>query len=115
MYRERHTNNCSIMAKTVDQQNELILTSVDFLPEWRDQMARLAVTHSGSPDPKKLREQRRRVSRAYAEGAFSDTEYEAILDELDMNLRSTEDVGHKHSKKQQDYSRYTAGLGGSDD
>ena len=40
MYRERHSRECdtngrSIMAKTVDQQIEDILTAMELMPEWR--------------------------------------------------------------------------------
>ena len=94
MYRERHshrcsTNNRSIMAKRVDEQIEAILTSVRLLPNWRDEMARLAVTNNEEPTTKKLTEKRRRLSRAYAEGAFNDTEYEAKLADIDAKLQLT--------------------------
>ena len=98
MYRERHsqecpTNNRSIMAKTVDQQIEAILTSVELLPEWRDRMAHLAAADTSGPDPEKLKEKRRRLSRAYADGAFSDVEYQSRLAEIDSSLRLAAKVG----------------------
>jgi site-specific DNA recombinase len=94
MYRERHSHQCptngrSIMAKRVDEQVKAILTSVELLPEWQEEMARLAVANKEGPDPKELTEKRRRLSRAYAEGAFSDAEYQAKLDEIDAELRLT--------------------------
>ena len=94
MYRERHSHQCptngrSIMAKRVDEQVKAILTSVELLPEWQEEMARLAVANKEGPDPKELTEKRRRLSRAYAEGAFSDAEYQAKLDEIDAQLRLT--------------------------
>ncbi|HZA21312.1 MAG TPA: recombinase family protein, partial [Dehalococcoidia bacterium] len=94
MYRERHSHECmtngrSIMAKKVDEQVKEILTSVELLPEWQTEMTRLAVANKEGPDPKELQEKRRRISRAYAEGAFSDAEYEAKLAEIDAQLRLT--------------------------
>ena len=92
MYRERHshectTNNRSMMAQKVDQQIQSILTSIELLPEWGVEMSRLAVTENEGPDPQELQEKRRRISRAYAEGAFSDAEYDAKLAEIDSQLR----------------------------
>ena len=97
MYRERHsrecaTNGCSIAARSVDNQVEAIMTSVELLPEWRDRMARLAVADSKGPDPKELRERRRGLSIAYSNGAFTDAEYQAKLGKIDASLRLTEDV-----------------------
>ncbi len=97
MYRARHshpcaTNNRSIMAKKVDEQIEVILTSVELQPQWRDQMARLAITRAGEPDSKNLKDKRRRLSRAYADGAFNDKEYEEKLADIDASLRLTENV-----------------------
>ena len=97
MYRERHshqceTNNRSIMAKKVDEQIEAILTSVELRPEWRDEMAKLAIASVEGPTPKQLKDKRRRLSRAYAEGAFNDKEYEEKLAEIDVRLRLTENV-----------------------
>ena len=94
MYRERHSHQCtsngrSIMAQKVDVQVEAILTSVELLPEWREDMARLAVANNEGPDPRELQEKRRRMSRAYAEGAFNDTEYGAKLADIDAQLRLT--------------------------
>ena len=91
MYRERHSHHCptngrSIMAQRANEQVKAILASVEFLPEWREEMARLAVANKEGPDPKELKEKRRRLSRAYAEGAFSDAEYQAKLDEIDAQL-----------------------------
>ena len=62
------------MAKRVDEQIEAILTSVQLLPDWRNGMALLAATNNEELDTKKLNDKRRRLSRAYAEGAFNDTE-----------------------------------------
>ena len=97
MYRERHSHECytngrSIMAKTVDQQIEGILTAMELMPEWRNRMSQLAAADSKGPDPKELQEKRRRLSRAYANGGFSDSEYDARIAEIDAKLRLTESV-----------------------
>ena len=97
MYRERHSHECdtngrSIMAKAVDEQIEAILTSVELRPRWRDEMARLATTSASEPETKALKDKRRRLSRAYAEGAFNDNEYEEKLAEIDARLRLNENV-----------------------
>ncbi|MFQ6027729.1 MAG: recombinase family protein [Dehalococcoidia bacterium] len=42
--------------------------------------------------PKELQVRRRRLARAYADGAFNDTEYEKRLAEIDASLRLTENV-----------------------
>jgi site-specific DNA recombinase len=84
MYRERHSHECvtngrSIMAKGVDEQVKAILTSVELLPEWRAQMARLAVANRKGPDPKYLKEKRRRLHQVYINehSEMSYAEYEA--------------------------------------
>ena len=97
MYRERHAHQCgtngrSMMAKAVDEQIRAILTSVELLPQWQDEMARLAITSPDRPDPKALNDKKRRLSKAYIAGGISDTEYEAKLDEINASLRLTEIV-----------------------
>ena len=94
MYRERHSHDCvtngrSMMTLKVDEQIRDILTSVVLLPEWREEMCRLTVTNSEGPNPHELPEKRRRISRAYGEGAYSDTQFQMKLDEIDGQLRST--------------------------
>ena len=97
MYRERHahecpTNNKSIMAKAVDQQIEAILTSVELRPGWRDRMAELVVADARGPNPTDLKERKRRLSIAFANMAFSESEYKARLGEIEASLRLTEQV-----------------------
>ena len=97
MYRERHahecaTNNRSIMADAIDKQIETILTSVELQPGWRDRIAQLVVADHNGPDPVDLKERKRRLSRAYANMAFSDAEYETKLREIEASLRLTEQV-----------------------
>ena len=57
MYRERHSHECatngrSMMARTVDQQLEAILASVELPTDWQDRMAHLTVAESKGPDPR---------------------------------------------------------------
>jgi len=97
MYRERHshqcsTNNRSIMAKSLDEQIEVILTSVKFRPQWRDEMARLAIASTEGPSPKELNDKLRRVSKSYIAGGISDSQYEADISEINARLRLTENV-----------------------
>jgi len=87
MYRERHsvecvTNNKSIMAHSLDEQVGAVLQAMDLHPVWKTRMTQLVVAEREGLDPKKLEEKRRRLSRAYADGAFTDAEYETKLDEI---------------------------------
>ena len=98
MYRERYSRECdtngrSIMAKTVDQQIEDILTAMELMPEWRSRMSQLAVEDSKGPDPRELQDKRRRLSVAFANGGFTYPQYYARLAEIDASLRLTESVG----------------------
>lgn len=98
MYRERHslecvTNGRSIMSHTVDEQIEAILEAVELRDEWRQRMAELVTAEFGRPDPRELTRQRVRLARAYADGAFTDGEYETRLAEIDNRIRETTDVG----------------------
>ncbi len=94
LYRERHahgcpTNNTSSVAEVFDQQMATIIQSLALPPDWRQMMAQIAAaTHSG-PDPEALREKRRRLARAYADGAFSDDEYNWKLMEIDRQLQQS--------------------------
>ena len=97
MYRERHshqceTNNRSIMAKRVDEQIEAILTSVELRPQWRNEMAQLAIASTDGPSPQELKEKRRRLSKVYIAGDISDAKYEAELAVINARLRLTESV-----------------------
>ena len=78
------------MAKKVDEQIETVLTSVRLLPDWRNEMARLTAANHEQPDIKGLEEKKKkRLSRAYADGAFNDSEYEGRLADIDAKLRLT--------------------------
>ena len=49
-------------------------------------MAELAAANYDGPDPKELKEKRRRLGRAYADGAFTDEQYQRRLAEIDHHL-----------------------------
>jgi len=91
MYRERHAHECptnetSIMAEVIDKQVATVVHSLQILPDWKQQMAQLAVTNYNGPKPEDLREKRRRLGKAYANEAFGDIEYEMRLAEIDRQL-----------------------------
>lgn len=94
LYRERHahdcpTNNTSSVAEVFDQQMATIIQSLALPPDWRQRMARLVAENHSGPDPETLREKRRRLARAYADGAFSDDEYNWKLMEIDRQLQES--------------------------
>jgi len=97
MYRERHsiecvTNNKSIMAHAIDEQIGTILLAVELYPDWKKRMAQLAVADREGPDPKELEERRRRLGKAFANGAYTDSEYEAKLEDIDRLLSLTRSI-----------------------
>ena len=96
MYRERHSherssNNRSIMAKRVDEQIEEILTSVKLLLDWRDEIVRLVLANTEKPDIKGLKEKRKRLSRSYSDGVFSDTVSSCVSLRSDPGAKSADD------------------------
>ena len=86
--RERHsleceTNGRSVMAYRFDDQIGAIFQSIELNPDWQRRIAQLTVQSKEGPNPKEILEKRRRISRAYAEGAFTDREFEQKLAEID--------------------------------
>jgi hypothetical protein len=97
MYRERHsvpceTNNRATVARPLDEQIGKIIGGVELDPEWRCRMAQLATAKRGGPDLATLQDQRRRLGRAYADGAFSEAEYEARAASIDSRIRQATTV-----------------------
>jgi len=79
LYRERHahdcpTNNRAVMAEPIDKQIATLIHFLEIAPDWRQRMAKLAVADREGPDPEVLIDKRRRLSRAYVEGAYSEEE-----------------------------------------
>gem|GEM_PF-6314246 len=64
-----------------------IFYSLEVAPDWRQKMAELVVKNSGVPSLAVLRDKRRRLSRAYADGAYSEDEYNRRLTEIDFQMR----------------------------
>ena len=77
------------MAYVLDEQVGSILLAVELRADWKNRMAQLVVADHDGPNPKVLKERRRRLGKAYAEGAFSDAEYEERLNEIDRLLGLT--------------------------
>ena len=55
-------------------------------------MARLSVKDAEGPDPRELKERKRRQTRAYADGGFTDAEYQVKCAEIDASMQLTESV-----------------------
>ena len=92
LYRERHahecpTNNTSIVAEVIDKQVATIIHSLELHHDWKQKMAELAVANYDGPSPAALQDKRRRLSRAYSDGAYSDEEYNRRLAEIDRQLQ----------------------------
>ena len=92
-YRERHgvacrTNGRSVLAERIDWQVAEIWRAVEFPADWRDRVATIASRPHEGPDVAALTEKRRRLARAYADGAFRDGEYAARVRNLDQQIRA---------------------------
>jgi CheY-like chemotaxis protein len=83
------TNETSIMAEVIDKQVATVVHSLQILPDWKQQMAKAAVTTYEGPKPEELRDRRRRIVRAFGDGGYSDQEYKTRLDEIDRLLQQT--------------------------
>ncbi len=97
LYRERHahecpTNNTSIVAEVIDKQVATIIHCLDLHPDWQQKMAELAVASYNGPSPAALQEKRRRLGRAYADGAYTDEEYNRRLAEIDCQLQQASTI-----------------------
>jgi hypothetical protein len=63
------------------------------LPEdWRMRMAQMAAARGEGEDVRALMDKRRRVARAYADGAFSEAEYVVRLNGIDARIRLAQPV-----------------------
>ncbi len=94
MYRERHSKECitnerSIMAHVLDGQIEDIMTSISLRPDWIGRMAKITVVRNDGPSLESLKEQKRRLSRGYADGGFSDAEYGAKMAEINRRIQQS--------------------------
>ena len=92
LYRERHahecvTNNTSIVAGVIDKQVATIIHCLELQPDWKHKMAKLAVANYDGPNPDILRDKRRRLGKAFADGAFTDEEYNRRLTDIDRQIQ----------------------------
>ena len=58
------------MAEVIDKQIATIIHSLDIAPDWRQKMAKLASENHEGPSPDSLKEKRRRLIQAYADGGL---------------------------------------------
>jgi len=103
-YRERHgkpcgTNGRSLLAQRVDEQIAEIWRAIEFPGDWRDRMAEFASGRYEGPSLSSLNERRRRLARAYADGAYSDAEYHDLRTTVDEQFRAaTRAVGASYEE-----------------
>ena len=71
------------------EQIAAVLQSVELNLDWQRRIVQLTVQGQEGPHPREILEKRRRISRAYAEGAFTDGEFEQKLVEIDALLAKT--------------------------
>ncbi len=94
LYRERHaheclTNNTFVVANTIDKQVAIIVFSLELDDDWKKRMAELCISQNDGPDPALLQDKRRRLGKAYADGAFTDEEYKNRLSEIDLQVQQS--------------------------
>ena len=97
MYRERHgrpckTNGRSVVAHHLDEQIAEVFRALELPRDWRDRMVELVTQRRNVVDTSTLFEQRQRLARAYADGAFNDTEYETRLAAIDSQIRAAQPI-----------------------
>jgi site-specific DNA recombinase len=91
LYRERHAHECltnesSIVAEVIDKQIATVVHSLQILPDWKAQMAKVAVTSYAGPSIESLQEKRRRVVRGYVDKGYPEQEYRSRLAEIDHQI-----------------------------
>ena len=92
-YREQHGQPCanrarSVDARDIDDQVGLIFGAVELRPELLEAAVAAATSHDGGVERDALVERRRRLARAYADGAFSNDEYDERAADLDARIRA---------------------------
>src|SRR5690606_34962046 len=72
---------------------------IKFPEDWRDRMAEFASGRYEGPSLSSLNERRRRLARAYADGAYSDVEYSDLRTAVDEQFRAaTRAVGASYEE-----------------
>ena len=94
LYRERHAHECptnetSIVAEVIDKQVATLVHSLEIKPDWKQQMAKIAVTSYDGPSLESLQDKRRRVVRGYVDGGYPEAEYKRRLAEADHQIAQT--------------------------
>ena len=92
LYRERHMRDCvtegvSVRAEVIDEQIRRIIAAIDVPAESKSTALKLA-KGDGGLDIARLQERRKRLARAYGDGAYTEDEYTARLAEIDAQLRA---------------------------
>ena len=92
-YRERHgwecaTNGGSVVAHRLDWQIAEIMACIELKPSWRDEIIRLTVNRKNRVDLESLQVLKRRIARAYGDGAYTDAEYARKLADIDGKIQS---------------------------
>lgn len=90
-YRERHacdcpTNGRAVSATRIDAAVGEWLSALRLPRNWRQRIERTAAAGREGAGLDALKEQRRRLSRAFADGAFTDSEYGEKLAEVDARI-----------------------------
>lgn len=92
-YRERHgvpcvTNGRSLLARRVDAQLAELWRALEFPEDWRERMTEYASRGYEGPDLAALNDRRRRLARVFGDGVYSDTEYAALCQTIDEQIRA---------------------------
>ena len=90
----------AIVAEGIDKQVATIIHSLDIASDWRKKMAELATTNREGPSTESLKEKRRRLIQAYADGGFTEGEYRRRLAEIDRQIEQacvTTTTGYRRS------------------
>jgi hypothetical protein len=80
------------VAHRIDDAAGEIVAAIDLRPDWRERIAAAACQTDGEADVEALRAQRRRVARAYADGAYDEAEYGQRLSALDGRISAASAV-----------------------
>jgi PII-like signaling protein len=67
----------------------MLVHSLEIKPDWKQQMAKIAVTSYDGPSLESLQDKRRRVVRGYVDGGYPEAEYKRRLAEIDHQIAQT--------------------------
>lgn len=94
-YRERHSWPCDTVGKAVsatriDAEIGEWFSRIRLDRRWRERIAKGATAGDGTKGIDGLREQQRRLARAYADGAFEEAEYGARKAHIDASIEAVQ-------------------------